>query len=247
MAIPKEKLPEIVERIRNGSSLGQEAKSLGMSYRTTLITALRAHMGREAYDALIDAKRPRSKGGVLLASIDRPRPDDAGLPVVHSMGKSEGWSWRYVTEHELRAVTVPIKDSKGKVVNNVVCQDGGERILIVIDPHGVEFVRADENEKADLLRAIQHDGPRMRLALWESSACKKRVDRAHHQGNELVERGTAAKKAKRAKAKATPEEVQQSQQAAMVKSTKKKGKATAAHTKKVAPSKKKPVKGKGKK
>ncbi len=245
-AIPKAVLPAIITRIRDeGSSLGQEAKALGMSYRTTLITALREFMGREAYDKMIEAKRPRTKGGVLLGTLERPRPDDAGLPVIDSMKRADGWTWRVITEHEPRVVKVPVKKD-GKIEGYMSVLDGGERIRIMIDPDGIEYVPAEHDEKASLLRAnpVVHGGPSLRYVLWEQSRIRGRIEKTHERGRTELQRGEAALERKRQKAKASPDEIKQEQEKTLKKASKKAAKKSPAKAAHQPPPKKK---GKGKK
>lgn len=223
-------LDGIVTRLQAGeSSIGNEAKALGMNYRTSLIAALRVHMGREAYDVLMATRRP-STGGRTIA--DRPRPDDKDLPLVKSMSKKKGWSWRYVSEHAPRVRHVEIKDGRGQKAYMSV-KDTGDRLLIMIDPHGTEYCRADEFEKADLLRTnvMAENGPPARFVKYAHSAMRKRVEKDHERGAAILERGEAALDRNRSKAK-------KAGNAPPLEDTKKKGKAKKA-TKKSNPKKRK--------
>lgn len=85
-AIAKDLLPAIVERLKaGGSSLGVEARALGMTYRTTLITTLRDFMGRAAYDEMIASSGRRP--GVRVVGADgvavmKPALDDSKVKTL---------------------------------------------------------------------------------------------------------------------------------------------------------------------
>lgn len=207
-------LDGIVGRLSQGtSSLGKEAKALGMNYRTSLIAALRAHMGREAYDALISSRRPATGGHT---PTNRPRPDDKGLELLSSMSKADGWSWRHVPEHPPVTRYADVKDSKGQKARLAV-RDSGDSILIMVDPSGVEYVRADEFEKADLLRrnVLSENGPPMRFVKYAHSNMRGRLEKAHAHGTALLEKGEAALKRKREKANTAPEDIAEEQRAVL--------------------------------
>ena len=81
--ITKAILPDIIERLRNGAPLIGESKALGYSHNGPLRTALREHLGKDGYDALMEAKRPvaltrtRDESGELA-----PLVDDSDVPVI---------------------------------------------------------------------------------------------------------------------------------------------------------------------
>jgi hypothetical protein len=198
--IAQDKLQSIVDRLRAGAALIKESLELGFTHNGPLRAALKGLLGEAGYDELMQKKRPTTKSGVPVSSVARPLPDDTGLPIVTSMNKSDGWTWRHVGEHETRAVEVLI--NKGtKDEGKAVINDSGDQILIVKSPEGVEYVAASAFEKADLLRApfLSPKDPPLRFVQYERSEFKKQRDRFIDQGEETLERGEAALERKRAR------------------------------------------------
>lgn len=198
--IAKEKLHAIVERLRSGASaLIKESQGLGFSHNGPLRAALKGLLGTDGYDELMRGKRPTTRSGTAIASMpDRPRPDDTGLPLIQGMGKSEGWSWRYVSEHEQQVVDIEIKEGK-TVVGKAQVRDSGDKLIVAVSPDGKEYIRARDYEKADLLRVdpLLKSSPPIRFVEWEKSETKKEIDRRLARFADESERGQEAREAKK--------------------------------------------------
>lgn len=200
---PEPKLRAAVERMQRGdTTLKMESVALGHSSNTPLREALRALIGREAYDELMRGKRPASFGQKVTAedgstvAFSRPLPNDSGLPLVESTRKSDGWAWRYANEHEPRPVTVSVKGEGSFTITDV-----GEKFLVLCSPEGVEYTEAGMYETAHLLRTNPAfpKGPPLRFVKWEESAARKRVARQLTTNEKEVERGLAAAAARKAR------------------------------------------------
>src|SRR5690242_8085298 len=115
--VDAKKLGPIIERLRsNSTTLLAESKALGFSHNGPLRAALKGQLGEDGYSALMQGKQPKAKSGERITSsigtVEKVKPDDSGLPVVESMGKSEGWSWRNIPEHAPRPRKVEVTEGR---------------------------------------------------------------------------------------------------------------------------------------
>lgn len=199
--IAQDKLLAVVERIKaRTTSLIAESRALGFTHNGPLREALRALLGREPYDALLAALRP-PKSDEARATAPRVtpparvRPDDSAARVVDSMKASDGWTYRYVFEHEPRPVRIKLTDG------DVTLQDSGEKFRIMKDPDGIEFVRALDTEPAEIVRALP-GGDTWRGVRWEISATRHRIEAHLRRNDRELDRAEEAKvHKKRAKVK----------------------------------------------
>jgi hypothetical protein len=223
-------LPAAIDRLRSGSSsLTSEAATLAITYNE-LRSALKDKLGADGYTALMAANHAAVKGAKpprapretsAAVTVARAKPDDSGLPLIKSMNKSEGWTWRRIGEHESRPVTVTVHKGE-KNQETYGFNDCGEQYLIMISPEGTEWVEAFADEPAALLREqpLRPSGPPIRFVEWERSERKKQIDRDTYLGDEeQLKRDEAALAKKQAKNNDAPPTLTE---AAGVKSTKKK-------------------------
>jgi hypothetical protein len=191
--VPESVLPGIVERIRNGGTVGAEAAALGMAYRTTLISALTSYLGVEEYKALVAGNR-RTKGVRVGAAATHSKDDKARIITT-----TQGWPYRREFEHEPRIVTIKLADG------NLTMQDCGDMRYVVISPDGDEYTVAEPTEPADLLVPFPSlPGRMIRLVAWKHSAFHKRqlhalakADRAETVAEKRAREKKEAKAAKK--------------------------------------------------
>ncbi len=185
--LSKEKLDAIVQRLQaRTSKVKDESRALGFKNNGPLRTALCAHIGRDAYFALLGAKAARIS---TYVHTPRPRPSDEGLPLVKTTSRKDGWDWRYVHEHEAVPVSVDLPHGKYKAM------DTGARILVLRSPDGTEYTEAFSHEKADLLRVnpVDESYPPSRFVAWEKSERRKQVEKHMRQDEKLHEHIAAQK------------------------------------------------------
>lgn len=198
---------ELFERWKNGTTIHELVSETKMSRSSMRKLLTKAAGGKDKFKEL----RAQGAGGKVepfggkRASGGRRRkkasdgttisPDDEGLPVIHSARKSEGWSNRSVL--------------RGKVVNvdKVGPVQWRETVhLVHVAPDGTEYVRAQPNEKADLLYVMDTLGVTVRLRKYEDSRAAKALKKHEKEvarGEKLLEatrkRKRVARKARKAR------------------------------------------------
>lgn len=212
VTIAKDTLQEIIDRLERGAALIAESRALGFSHNGPLRTALRELLGAERYSELLHGKHRPTRGAVARRTGESagPRPDDSGVPIVATMRKSDGWSWRIEHEHEPIPRRIVIKDE-----GEFFMPDRGRRITVVRSPDGVEYVEAFDSEPADLLRTnpANAEAEPLRFVRWERSQWKARIDKRLAKAEKeqaVVEAHVEKKKAEKKKAKKAKKQEAQS-------------------------------------